>query len=174
MGEYRLMPGKQTAFDTDVNVPLVVVGPNVAAGATNHQATANIDLAPTFEKLGGANVPATLDGHSLAGLLHGDSGADWRTTNLVEHHGPNNAADDPDRQSDAAGNPPTYDAIRTADFTYVEYANGAREYYNLKNDPQELHNIAGSLSANRKATLHAKVAALKNCHNGTACWQAGK
>ena len=25
MGEYRLMPGKQTAFDTDMLVPLVVV-----------------------------------------------------------------------------------------------------------------------------------------------------
>ncbi|WP_396126831.1 sulfatase-like hydrolase/transferase [Amycolatopsis sp. FBCC-B4732] len=27
MGEHRLTPGKQTAFDTDVHVPLVVTGP---------------------------------------------------------------------------------------------------------------------------------------------------
>ena len=31
-GEYRLMPGKLTAFDTDIRVPLVVTGPGVPAG----------------------------------------------------------------------------------------------------------------------------------------------
>ena len=29
-GQYRLMPGKLTAFDTDIHVPLVVVGPGVS------------------------------------------------------------------------------------------------------------------------------------------------
>jgi len=33
MGDHRLMPGKLTAFDTDINVPLIVVGP-ACAGAT--------------------------------------------------------------------------------------------------------------------------------------------
>ena len=28
MGEYRLMPGKMTAFDTDIHVPLIVTGPD--------------------------------------------------------------------------------------------------------------------------------------------------
>ena len=32
MGEYRLDPGKQTAFDTDIHVPLIVAGPGVPAG----------------------------------------------------------------------------------------------------------------------------------------------
>ncbi len=32
MGEYRLTPGKMTAFDTDVNVPLVAAGPGIPAG----------------------------------------------------------------------------------------------------------------------------------------------
>ena len=32
-GQYRLMPGKLTAFDTDIHVPLVVVGPGVSRGA---------------------------------------------------------------------------------------------------------------------------------------------
>ena len=32
MGEHRLHPGKQTAFDTDIRVPLIVTGPGVPAG----------------------------------------------------------------------------------------------------------------------------------------------
>jgi N-acetylglucosamine-6-sulfatase len=174
MGEYRLMPGKQTAFDTDVNVPLVVVGPGVKAGDRNDAATANIDLAPTFQRLGGAPVAADVDGHSLAGLLHGDSGQNWRTVNLIEHHGPNFHADDPDLQASASGIPPTYDAIRTNNYTWVEYANGDREYYDLKNDPQELHNVASDLPPDRREKLRQTVAALKNCHTGDACWNAGR
>src|SRR5207253_11219533 len=32
LGEYRLSSGKQTAFDTDIRVPLIVSGPGVPAG----------------------------------------------------------------------------------------------------------------------------------------------
>ncbi|MEV8504922.1 sulfatase-like hydrolase/transferase [Actinoplanes sp. NPDC051475] len=173
MGEYRLMPGKQTAFDTDINVPLVVVGPRIRAGSTSNEITSNVDLAPTFQRLGGAPVEDRVDGHSLVGLLHGDAGQNWRNVTLVEHHGDNNDAADPDLQAAAAGNPPTYDAIRSKTYTYVEYANGQREFYDLQSDPQQLHNVAGTLSASRRAELHATLEALKNCHTGSACWQAG-
>jgi N-acetylglucosamine-6-sulfatase len=108
MGEYRLTPGKMTAFDTDVRVPLVVAGPGVPAGAASDAAVANIDLAPTFQQIGQAPVPDTVDGRSLLPLLHGGSGTLWRTANLVEHHGPDNQADDPDLPAPGSGNPPSY------------------------------------------------------------------
>src|SRR6185437_11343176 len=47
-GQYRLLPGKLTAFDTDVNVPLIVAGPGIAPGSTNNNIVQNVDLAPTF------------------------------------------------------------------------------------------------------------------------------
>src|SRR5205814_7881854 len=75
MGEYRLNPGKMTAFDTDIRVPLVVSGPGVAAGTQSSLAVENIDLAPTYEHLAGAPVPSNVDGHSLVPLLHGGSGS---------------------------------------------------------------------------------------------------
>src|SRR5204862_1094478 len=96
MGEYRLNPGKMTAFDTDIRVPLVAAGPGIASGATSRAAVENIDLAPTYEQLAGAPTPSNVDGRALTPLLHGGSGANWRTASLVEHHGPDTLAGDPD------------------------------------------------------------------------------
>ncbi|SDW79546.1 Arylsulfatase A [Amycolatopsis xylanica] len=173
MGQYRLNPGKMTAFDTDIRVPLVVAGPGVTPGSTSTAQVQNIDLAPTFQSLAGTAVPSTVDGRSLAPLLHGGSGAGWRTTSLVEHHGPDALPDDPDLPAPNSGNPPTYSAIRTGVYTYVEYSDGSREYYDRTTDPHQLHNLAGTLSPARLAELHAAVTGLTNCHTGAACWTAG-
>src|SRR5207237_7731138 len=69
MGEYRLNPGKMTAFDTDIRVPLVVAGPGVPAGQASDAAVANIDLPPTLAQAAGAPVPAAVVVHSLLPLL---------------------------------------------------------------------------------------------------------
>ena len=172
LGEYRLTPGKLTAYDTDVRVPLVVAGPGVPAGRRSDAAVANIDLAPTFADAAGAPASPTVDGRSLLPLLRGGSGADWRTANLVEHHGAVVRADDPDRPQPGSGNPPSYEAMRTHEYTYVEYADGEREYYDLIRDPDQLHNLASSLSPARVAQLHAALLRLQKCR-GPECWSAG-
>jgi len=170
MGQYRLMPGKLTAFDTDIHVPLIVVGPGVPAGAHTDAMTENIDLAKTFTQIGGTDLPS--DGHSLMPLLQGQTPADWRNAILVEHHGPDLYTSDPDYQAYPAGSPTTYEAMRTHDFLYVEYRDGEREYYDLQTDPFELDNIAGELSPTYLAGLHDELAAMENCHTGPACWAA--
>ncbi|MEU6665663.1 sulfatase [Streptomyces sp. NPDC046727] len=172
LGEYRLKAGKQTAFDTDVRVPLVIAGPGVAAGRTSHAQVSNIDFAPTFEKIGGATVSSKVDGHSMLPLLDGGSDAGWRTANLIEHRHAKPAHDDPDNHGTESVSPPNYHAMRTNSYTYVEYDSGAKEYYDLSTDPDELHNIAGQLSQARLAKLHDALTGLKNCH-GDGCWSAG-
>ena len=72
-----------------------------------------------------------------------------------------------------SGNPPSYEALRTSTYTYVEYIDGSREYYDLTKDPQELHNTAGDLGPARLTQLHDALTHLANCHNGPACWAAG-
>jgi arylsulfatase A-like enzyme len=173
LGQHGLGRGKLTAFDTDIRVPLVVAGPGIPAGSVTSDVTENIDLAPTFEQLGGATVPPTVDGRSLVPLLHGEHPS-WRTVALVEHHGPDLSPADPDSQSFVDGNPPTYDAIRTPAFTYVRYLNGQREYYDLRTDPAENDNVYRTLSQARVAELNATVNALVHCHGGAACWRAGQ
>src|SRR5271166_6823542 len=140
MGDYRLMPGKMTAFDTDINVPLVITGPGVPSGLELNNIVENIDLNPTFIELSGVEAQPNVDGHSLTVLLHGQKPADWRTAALVEHHGPRHEPDDPDAPAVRSGNPPTYEAMRTASTLYVEYEDGDREYHDLAADPYELHN----------------------------------
>jgi N-acetylglucosamine-6-sulfatase len=62
--------------------------------------------------------------------------------------------------------------MRTDRYLYVEYADGEREFYDLENDPYELHNLAPDLSASQLATLHDDLARLENCHTGDSCWAA--
>jgi N-acetylglucosamine-6-sulfatase len=169
-GEYRLMPGKLTAFDTDIRVPLVVTGPGVPAGQTTDEVAENIDLAPTFSAIGGTTFSA--DGHSLLPLWRGQKPADWRNAALIEHHGGRQSVLDPDFQQPASGAPTTYEAMRTPDYLFVEYADGEHEFYDLRNDPFELHNIYNSLNSRAHAQLHFELARMENCHNGTACWAA--
>ncbi len=170
MGQYRLTPGKLTAFDTDIHVPLVVVGPGVPADTKTTKMTENVDLASTFAALGDTTLSS--DGHSLVGLLHGERPRSWRNAILVEHRGPLHRVGDPDYQGRGSGNPATYEAMRTHRFLYVEYKDGEREYYNLKQDPFELHNLAGTLGPARLAALHRELAGMRHCHNSTACWNA--
>jgi N-acetylglucosamine-6-sulfatase len=171
-GEYRLTPGKLTAFDTDIHVPLVVTGPGVPVDTSNDAMTENIDLAQTFAQMGGTTLD-TSDGHSMLGLMHGELPDDWRNTILVEHHGPKPDRDDPDRQDRSSGNPPSYEALRTGHFLYVEYANGQREFYDLQSDPYELDNLVPSLTPADLATLHADLTLLEQCHGSITCWTAG-
>jgi arylsulfatase A-like enzyme len=172
MGDHRLLQGKMTAFDTDIGVPLIVVGPGVPANRTVGKLTANIDLRPTFSELAGASVPSNVDGHSLIPLLGGPSSADWRTANLIEHHGTDQDQSDPDFQPRASGNPPTYEAIRKSNVIYVEYKNGDREYYNLVRDPYELDNTYDELSPEQQARLHQTLTELQTC-SGSSCWETG-
>ncbi len=172
MGEHRLLPGKLTAFDTDIKVPLIVTGPGVPAGQTISQMTENVDLCPTFERLGGAPVPRNVDGHSLVTLLHGGAAGAWRREILVEHHGRVLDPGDPDLPTQGSGNPPSYEAIRTASSLYVEYSTGEREYYDLTRDPFELSNVASGLPPARRRALHRTLVGIERCHGGTACWRA--
>jgi len=173
MGDHRLVEGKQTAFGHDVVVPLVIAGPDVPNGVDRPQVVQNIDLAPTFQRMGGAPVAGDVDGHSLLTLVTGGQTAPWRTGSLIEHHGPGVSADDPDIQDARNGMPTTYGALRTTTYTYVEYDNGEHEYYDGTTDPYQLNNTYAGLPSSRKATLHANLDALKNCHTNASCWAAG-
>ncbi len=170
MGEHAMVSGKMTAFNTDINVPLVVVGPDVPAGHKVSELTQSIDLRPTFSDLAGAPVPQTTDGASLAPLWRG--GTNERDFVLVEHRGPNHDPNDPDVDTFRSPNPPDYGALRGKSWLYVEYGTGEREYYDRAKDPSERRNIAASLSKAELRDLHQKLKAAEACAGAVSCAQA--
>jgi N-acetylglucosamine-6-sulfatase len=172
LGDYDLRPGKQTAFDTDISVPLVVTGPGVPAGSTVSQLAQNIDLAPTFDDLAGATPPTSVNGRTLVRQLHGKRVDDWRNAVLVEHHGPTTMPSDPDYPVPMSGNPPSYEAIRTTRYLYVEYIDGEHEFYNLRTDPFELDNRYATMPAQLRSRLHAALLRMSSCHGSAGCWRA--
>ena len=172
MGEYRLLPGKMTAYESDIHVPLIVTGPGVPARVTVRELAENVDFCPTFAELGAAIAPSSVDGRSLVPLLHGQQAPDWRDFILVEHRGQVNDPSDPDMPGRRSGNPPTYEAIRSSSYLYVEFADGDREYHDLTSDPQEVHNTYAALTDSQKAMLHARAERAKNCHDAKECWPA--
>jgi len=182
MGEYRFLPGKMTPFDTDIRVPLVVVGPGVPH-QTIQAIAQNIDLSPTFTDLGGHSAPTEPDGKSLVPFLQGVKPPVWRTKALIEHHGPPDDPSDPDNEKNerASGNanPPNYEALRTDQYLYVEYDNNGstlseQGYYDVVKDPYELKNIFKSLPPSQQAALHSALQKMINCGQpgNPTCWQA--
>jgi len=87
LGEHRMRRGKQTAYETDIHLPLIVRGPGITHGATAAELVGNIDLAPTWADLAGATAPQFVDGRSLQPILRAKEGKSlkWRQAYLVEH-----------------------------------------------------------------------------------------
>jgi arylsulfatase A-like enzyme len=102
MGEHRLMPGKMTAFDTDIHEPLIITGPGAAKGLKVNAMVENIDLCPTFTDWAGM-IPSQAQPRAL--VSRGDpeplakGGADRTSWTRAQRERPRSAAS-ARRQSD--------------------------------------------------------------------------
>lgn len=62
IGQHRLPPGKTCAIEEDINVPFVIRGPGVAAGADVADPTSHTDIVPTLFRLAGIPLQDDFDG----------------------------------------------------------------------------------------------------------------
>ncbi len=163
MGEHRMMPGKNTAFEEDIRVPMIVRGPDVPAGKKLEFMALNIDLAPTFAEIAGIKTPDFVDGRSLLPLLKSNSASNpWRSSFMIERRGGQDAQRE-DGDANEPQNALEFNAIRTPDWTYVEYGEGERELYDLKRDPYQLENIAAKTDPLLVKALSARLEQLAAC-----------
>jgi N-acetylglucosamine-6-sulfatase len=115
-------------YERSISVPLIVAGPRVAHGV-NQGLASNLDIAPTIADLTGVSLPGPVDGTSLVPALTG-RGPIPTSGVLLEH------------ESMRLG--PSYCGMRTRRWKYVVYRNGDEELYDLRRDPYELRNLAGT------------------------------
>jgi N-acetylglucosamine-6-sulfatase len=160
LGEHRLEE-KAAAYQAAPRVPLVIRGPRVPRGVTRSQMALNNDIAATFASWAGVTPTSSVDGRSLAPLLSTSLPASWRTAFLVEHRRT------PEEFAYVRAIP-NYDAVRTTQYSYVEYETGEKELYDLTVDPQELTNIHASASPALRSSLKTRLDALKSCA-GAGC-----
>ncbi|HXO21128.1 MAG TPA: sulfatase-like hydrolase/transferase [Thermoanaerobaculia bacterium] len=188
MGQHRFLPGKYTAYEEDIHVPLIVRGPGVPAGRTVDDLALSVDLAPTFAELAGTTLPGDPDGRSLVPLLTGAAPADWRQAILVEQRpfpssgkrstpwpaavveesrqgraGVLEPRDAGDLQRAGVWPPVPYYGLRTRSYKYVLYASGEQELYDLRADPYEMHNLQPSARASFLVKVAAILAKLHAC-----------
>lgn len=175
LGQHRLSDGKYTSYDEDVRVPLVVRGPGVSAGEIADSFVETVDLAPTIAQLAGTHMRVTPDGRSFVPLLRAprQPPAGWRQLVFLEqfHFDDSGEGDLGEGLLEPRDEPVdtehvTHLGLRTATYKFVEYGTGELEYYDLVNDPGELKNQAGTLSAARRRRLSERVHALGACRRG--------
>jgi arylsulfatase A-like enzyme len=165
MGEYRLPKGKRLPYDSDTVVPLIMIGPGITPGSEVDDMTSSIDFAPTFTELLGAQAPSWVDGRSLTNFITtGNAPENWRTGALSESLGISTPRD-PDWQR---FNPPRYDALRTKEWLYVQYADGSRTLYNRLSDPYSLNNVIDTTDPLIVSQLKAQTDQLRVCA-GPSC-----
>jgi N-acetylglucosamine-6-sulfatase len=136
-GEHGLAD-KRWAYEESIRDPLLVRYPKlVKAGTVIHQLVMNIDIAPTLLELGGAKIPANIQGRSFVPLLKGDS-TNWRDSMLLEYFEEKNYP-----------RMPSWHAVRTERWKYIRYTElpGMDELYDLQNDPYEMTNLIHDASS---------------------------
>ena len=144
-GEHRLY-GKKTGYEESIQIPMMVrYPPLVAAPRTDDQLVSLLDLTATILDLAGATPTHPIDGDSLVPLLDG-SAETWRDRILLE----------------GSREGFWWAGVRTAEWKLIEFADGARELYDLVADPHELENLAGLAEhAQQETLLAADIRALR-------------
>lgn len=134
IGEHGLID-KRNAYEASVRVPLLVWEPGtVPAGKVNEGRIRNLDFAPTFLDLAGVERPAQFEGQSAWDLWRGKLAAkDWKPGDFIyEYYW----------EFNFPMTPGTF-AIERDRVKYITYYGiwDTEELYDLKSDPDEMHNL---------------------------------
>jgi N-acetylglucosamine-6-sulfatase len=174
LGEHRIRIGKIYPYEPSIRVPLLMRGPGIPSGQVRTDPFSMIDFAPTIMELAQARPPVATDGISmLSAARDGDRG--WQRALLTET-GPR----DRDAAIELDGTPIPYDderpnslsptqGARVESLMYVENIGGFRELYDLRSDPNEMHNLANDPRYRRQMQAFARILdQLRGCE-GAEC-----
>ncbi len=132
-------------FDTSLKLPTIVRWPGVVKpGSTIDRTVTNLDWFPTLCEIGQAKIHPTIivRGRSIASLLKAEE-LNWDDSFYGEYNMRN-------------GSKTAMRCYRTRDWKLmIDFANPGRgELYNLKNDPDETHDL---FTSNQEAAKKART-----------------
>ncbi|MFC2096853.1 sulfatase [Bacteroidota bacterium] len=132
LGE-RGFAGKWLMHDPSIHIPIIIYDPRNTDSQLNkkkNEFVLNIDITKTILDYAGLEIPEIMQGRSLVSLLNNKNNK-WRDNIFCEH-----LWDHPDI--------PQSECIRNNNWKYIRYQKHKEyiELYDLKNDPDEINNLA--------------------------------
>jgi arylsulfatase A-like enzyme len=147
------MYDKRFMYEESLRMPFVVRWPAaIRAGTMLDQVVLNVDFAPLFLDAAGVRAPADVQGRSFLPLLRGRRVPDWRTAMYYRYY------HDPGHH-----NTRQHYGVRTLTHKLIYFwTKDQWELFDLRADPQELHNLYGQPGHEQvTVTLKAELARLK-------------
>jgi arylsulfatase A-like enzyme len=160
-GQHRLHQGKFVPYGPSTQVPLMIRGPGISAGAVSKELVSNVDITATILEASGAPPGLTQDGRSL--LPFAQDPRKKSTRPILLETGPPGAIGeiatasgkrrarlskyvknlDLDHTAQIARvvTAPRYRAIRTGRYLLVKYGDRSRELYDLSKDRLEVNSV---------------------------------
>ena len=132
MGEHGWFD-KRFMYEESFRTPLLVYLPGGKKGDITEMVQ-NIDYAPTFLDLAGVEVPKDIQGVSMLPLLEGKKVKNWRKSLYYHYY-----------EYPAEHSVCRHYGVKTDRYVLIHFYNDidAWELYDLKTDPEELHNLYG-------------------------------
>ncbi|MCC8145693.1 MAG: sulfatase [Bacteroidales bacterium] len=137
MGEHGWFD-KRFMYEESLRTPLLVHIPSESGKAMvseddeKYYMVQNIDYAPTFLELAGVEIPDDIQGKSMLPILKGQKVDDWRNSLYYHYY-----------EYPGAHSVKRHYGVRNDRYKLIHFYNDIDtwELYDLKTDPQEMHNI---------------------------------
>jgi len=126
---------KRSLWEDGTRVPVVVVAPGYKAAQKTNRPAELLDIFPTLLELAGLPKDESQEGQSLVPLMKNPD-REWKHPAIT---------------SFGLGN---Y-SIRSIHYRFIQYFDGSRELYDLRNDPHEWNNLIGNPKMKKVIQEHA-------------------
>ncbi|MEM1442888.1 MAG: sulfatase [Verrucomicrobiota bacterium] len=143
---------KRWMYEESLKMPLIVKWPGVTEpGSVNEDLVQNLDYAPTFLDVAGAEIPSDIQGQSLKPLLEGAEVAPFRDAIYYHYY-----------EYPSVHMVPRHNGIRTDRYKLMHlYQFDVWEMYDLQEDPDELTNIYETADPGLVAKLKEELKGLQ-------------
>lgn len=144
---------KRWMYEESFRTPFVVRWPGVIKpGSVTNAMAMNLDFAPTFLSIAGADIPKDMQGVNLKPIFAGEQPKDWRKSLYYHYY-----------EFPGAHSVRRHLGVRTDRYKLIHFYNIEEwEMYDLKKDPNELKSVYGDADyADIQTELKAELERLK-------------